>query len=290
MKKTAAALYLASCLFSATAFAEETPAYAQPMPSNPPMRKPANMSDVDPVYEEPGTRSGSNWSAGPHVANKDGYDGARVLFYYDPMSTYSKLVTNGGSVASQFGYQTVTGGSGGMQAMWSVWAPSDWEFQTGLDYMFPVNVQGAQSQTFGTFTVNSQSLNIMGFKALQVNYRINVLDNLTIAPYGGIGVYYGKNSVTLQTLLSQQNNIVNYTKLMAVYTAGTRVDFNFNRARTIAAGVGAEFFVPTKFTDQLSQSGSTSSELPGGESQLQSNMDFWTGIGCRLYIGVAAYF
>jgi hypothetical protein len=288
MTKTTVAAALISLLFCVGAQAEEAPAYAKPMPVQ---RKPANMSDVDPVYEEPGMTS-SYGVDNRHIKNKDGYDGARVQVYYDAMSTYSKLITNGGSLASQFGYQSVTGGTGGVQALWSVWAPSDFEFQTGLDYLFPVDVQGAQTQNSffaGSYTVNSQTLNVAGFKALQVNYRINMGD-FTASPYGGAGVYYGTNQVTLQTVFSPTNNIVKYTKLMMVYAAGARLDYNFNRKRTIAAGIGAEFFVPTKIADQLSQSGSVASEMPGQSAQLQANMDFWTGIGCRLFGGIAAYF
>ncbi|MGZ3722303.1 MAG: hypothetical protein ACXVA9_05205 [Bdellovibrionales bacterium] len=253
-----------------------------------PARAPASFADgPDPVYEEPGTANTYQ-----HIRNKDGYDGARVQFYYDPLSGYSKLLTNNQNLPALFGYQTTTGNMSGVQAMWSVWAPSDFEFQTGLDYVFPVSVQGQQNTTaFSSYTVNSQTLSIVGFKVLQVGYRINMAD-FTLAPYGGIGVYYGKNAITFQTTtFPQSNNNVTYTKLMMVYTAGARLDYNFNRKRTIAAGVGVEFFVPTKITDQLSQDGSIGSEFQGGNaSYLQANMDFLTGIGARLYAGVAAYF
>ena len=249
-----------------------------------PSRGPASYADrVDPVYEEPGTKNTYQ-----HIRNKDGYDGARVQFYYDPLSSYSKLVTNGGLSANQFGYSSISGNMGGVQALWSVWAPSDFEFQTGLDYVFPVSVQGAQT-AFGSYSVTEQTLNVAGFKVLQVGYRINLADFI-LAPYGGAGVYYGKNSLTMQYAGTAQSNIINYTKLMMMYTAGARFDYSFNRRRTIAAGVGFEFFVPTKITDQISQNGSQAAQLAGSESYLQANMDFMTGIGARLYAGVAGYF
>jgi hypothetical protein len=256
--------------------APATPAFAPPIPS----RAPANMGGVEPLYDTP--------EPAPAI-NKNGRDGARIEGYWDPMSTYSKMVTNT-SLPSQFGYQGNQGGIFGMQAMWSVWAPSDWEFQTGVDYMFPINVQGQQTAYPGYYTVNGQTLNMIGLKLMQVNYRFNFGD-FTIAPYAGFGIYYGKDSVTLSSpFAGQQTDLVNYSKLLAVYTAGARADYNFNRNHTIAGGVGFEFFVPTKFADDLSQSGSTTSELPGQETYLQSNMDFMTGVGVKLMISVAGYF
>jgi len=260
------------------AFADEkaeTPAYAQPLTN----RKPADLGGgADPVYDHP------SWET-KYIRNKDGKDGARINIYYDPMSTYSRMVTNNTTLAQNFGYNTVTGGMAGLQAMWSVWAPSDFEFHTGIDWMFPVDVQDQQTN-FGGFTVNGQNLNVMGLKLLQVGYRFYMGD-FNVVPYGGVGVYYGRNQTTLMS--GNQTDLVNYTKLMVQYSGGFRAEYNFTRQRSIVFGLGAEFFVPTKLTDQVSQSGAVE-VLPGTEPYLQANMDFMTGIGCRIYGTLAGYF
>src|SRR4051794_21634919 len=120
-------LLSAMILFNAKSWAEEPALKLAPTQK----RVPASYADpVDPVYEEPAMASASYPTR--HVKNKAGYDGGRVQFYYDPLSGYSKFETNNASFPSQFGYRTTSGNMGGVQALWSVWAPSDFEFQTGL--------------------------------------------------------------------------------------------------------------------------------------------------------------
>src|ERR1035437_1229198 len=222
MKMTSTALFILGLLLGSSAWSDEVPALAPAFPT----RAPQGLGDrVDPAYDDQASEPG-------HLPNKDGRDGARVQFYYDPLSSYSKLVTNAGASPTQFGYSSTSGNMGGIQMMWSVWAPSDFEFQTGIDYVFPVDVQGQQN-TVGTYVVNGQTLNVVGFKILQAGYRFNFGD-FTLAPFGGFGIYYGKNSLTLANALSGgQTNLINYTKLMAVYTAGARLDYNLNSSRTL---------------------------------------------------------
>ena len=135
----------------------------------------------------------------------------------------------------------------------------------------------------------------MGFKLLQIGYHFPAAQ-FTIVPYGGIGVYYGKNTLNFANFnAGGQTDQVIYSKLLATFTAGARLDFNFTKDHSFAGGAGVEVFMPTKLSDQLSQNGigidSVISELSGYDSYLQQNMDFSRlGVGGRVYLEIGAYF
>ena len=130
----------------------------------------------------------------------------------------------------------------------------------------------------------------MGLRIAQIGYRFPAAQ-FTIVPYGGVGVYYGKNQLTYaDNLVGGASNTVTYTKLMATFDAGVRLDFNFNQSHSFTGGIGAEVLTPSTISDQLSQSGGALAESPGNESYFQQNMNFMTSVGGRVYAEIGAYF
>lgn len=204
-----------------------------------------------------------------------------VQGYYDPLTPYLKTVTS--TSPTLFGSTTGTG-LGGMQVLVS-YEVRHFEFATGFDYIFQVNEQGTQAFT-GQFAVNSQTLNVMGLKLIQAGYDFK-FGNFGIIPYAGVGVYYGRDVLSLYTNTNVIDTVT-LSKLMAMFTAGVRGEYSFTKNFSLNAALEAD--QPVGLQTDLAQSGGTGGELPGYESSLQSQMDYMTSTGLRIIGGVKVSF
>lgn len=273
---------------------DRSPASASPATRDPAgVRRRPQQDDGGPIVPD------SYYGDPPKKQAKDkSLYGIRVDVYYDGVSQYDKLYSTNYGVG-QFANQTATGISGMEFLLQTV--VHRWEFSTGLDYAFPINAQGQQGAN-AFYVVNNQTLNIMGLKALQVGYHFDG-GQFSIVPYGGIGIYYGKNVVNLSNYATATpaggQDTVTYTKILANFLAGVRLEYDFSKQAPIfSAGITIEAFVPTKLSDSLAQTGTTgtvgngtgTSEIPGYETNLQNNMDFMTNFGARLMANVSVYF
>ena len=215
--------------------------------------------------------------------------GIQLQVYYDPLMIAERFNPTG--TQGQYSYQNTTG-VGGMQLMFARINRAHFEFTSGIDYMFTENVQNQQTIPIGNYLVNGQTFNLMGVKVLQIGYRF-AAGPFTVVPYSGVGVYYGKNAVTIANLglpAGSNTDTVTYSKLIGTWNAGARLDFDFNKARTFAAGVALELTVPFKIADSLSQSGSVQNIQAGYESNLQNSLDFMNSVSGRVVGTVAVYF
>ncbi len=293
MKRLAFTLLLLSLGW--TAIADETEA---PSASAPPSKEQGTRDPASAAQPKRNVQEASDAATGfddpaysypePRRRKQSQMFGLQFGVYYDPFSTYNRSAA-GIAAVNQVSWTTGTG-MGGVQLLLAATVHSDFEFATGIDYQFPINIQGQQS-AFSNFYVNNQTLNVMGLKVIQIGYRVPA-GNFTIVPYGGLGLYYGKDVLNLTNATAGATDQVTYSKLTANFYAGCRMDFNFNDSHSFVAGLGIEFFVPTKLADQISQSGGNggSAEVPGGEVYLQPSMDFMTGIGGRIMGNAAVYF
>lgn len=208
--------------------------------------------------------------------------GISVQGYYDPVSSYLKMETT--AATGVFGSQSGAG-FGGMQFMVSYTNNYNFEFSTGFDYLFPVNAQGQQVVT-GSFAVNSQSISILGLKLVQVGYKIP-FNHFTLVPYGGLGLYLGKNVINLTTGVGLVDTVT-YSKTSFTFTAGLRGDLALNDSFSL--NFALEGFVPYDYATQLTQSGTSASEMPGYESELQAQMGFMGSFGFRILGGAKVSF
>ncbi len=299
---------LATWIFSAgvalslvpAAFAADEPvaeADRQPASTSDTSREPASArsgaqravqsaSDAAPhdYYADDDSGGGSLDLGGRHSKKKD-YFGAHLMGYYDPLSSFSQLVSS--PILGTFSSTTTTG-SGGMMVLFTLLNSMDFEVSTGFDYLFPVSVQGRQGFT-GNYQVTGQNLNIMGIRILQVGYQFTS-GSFMLVPYGAVGLYYGRNVATVTTQNQPDSNQITYTKLFSTFTFGARGAVDVAKQHTFTLGLAVEGFMPVKIADQLSQLGTINSEFPGAESALQPNLEFMNNFGVRIVADIRILF
>ena len=259
---------------------------SEPKAAEPETKENAVKREVQSLYDgqdsyDPIEEDTASTSSRPRAKTKSGI-GTQISFYYDGLSTFDQTFANS-LFPDTYTHQSFNGISG-IQIMGG-YAHKRWEFMTGVDYSFPVSIQGQNG------LVQHQDLEVMGIKAAQIGYRIPE-GNLMIIPYGGFGLYYGRNILKVLMGTGTQN-VITHVKFMATAVGGVRLDYNFTKDGSFVGGLGVEVFMPVKLADHLAQAGTVglaNSEFPGYGPQLQSRMEFMNNVGGRLLATVAAFF